>query len=43
MVMGCDLDFAEVRCWVEEILSRVVDDPEERASGLDAEELVDAA
>jgi hypothetical protein len=43
MVRVGDLDFAEVRRWVEVILSRVVDDPEERAGGFDAEELVDAA
>lgn len=43
MVRVGKLDFPEVRCWVEVVLSRVVDNPEERARGLDAEELIDAA
>ena len=38
-----DLDFPEMRRGIEVVISRVVDDPEERPGTLDAEQLVDAA
>ena len=38
-----DLDFPEMRRGIEVVISRVVDDPEERPRGFDAELLVNAA
>jgi hypothetical protein len=38
-----ELDFPEVRRRIEVVFSRVVDDPEKRACGLDSEKPVNAA
>jgi len=38
-----DLDFPEMRRGIEVVISRVVDDPEERPGSFDAEQRVDAA